>query len=464
MPVRVTSSRIAATAMILVIAVMGCRREAPAPQPARIIGGSMGAGLAGEHINVTCGDCGFGFRCGIEHPPARGLAVCPNCGYAQNDISDAKLQPGREAAVLARDFSTDPPRRGEIIAFGEPGNASVIAVKRIVGLPGETVAIRGGDFFVGGRRLQKSLAELQVVAQPVYDDAYRPKLSPELPRRWAADSPKSRWEAIEGGFRFVYIAREEDGAQTGTPGGVPRAEVGRSQTYPTFDYLRYSHWLCAEDTARRAQPSPVLDDYAYDQGLARPFNAVGDLLLTCRVRWLDGDPLAVEIHDGHRRLMVVLDQSQNLVTLVEISEGTGDTPVPPTLETLAEAPSATPLVGDWFALAVAVCDGRVLVGINGQPTMTYAIEGTDAASQPVPRPLAIGASRASIEIRDLRVLRDLYYLDPNGRGDDWQIASPLAADEYFLVGDNVPSSRDSRHFGPVRRAALLGIVSPLEGP
>lgn len=34
----------------------------------------------------------------------------------------------------------------------------------------------------------------------------------------------------------------------------------------------------------------------------------------------------------------------------------------------------------------------------------------------------------------------------------------LGEDEYFLLGDNMALSRDSRIFGPVKRSALLGKV------
>ncbi len=41
---------------------------------------------------------------------------------------------------------------------------------------------------------------------------------------------------------------------------------------------------------------------------------------------------------------------------------------------------------------------------------------------------------------------------------DPHAAHHLAADEYFVAGDNGDASRDSRHFGPVRREQLVGRV------
>lgn len=48
-----------------------------------------------------------------------------------------------------------PPTRGEMVVVRDPGHED-FAVKRIVGLPGETVTIRDGAVFVNGRQLAES--------------------------------------------------------------------------------------------------------------------------------------------------------------------------------------------------------------------------------------------------------------------------------------------------------------------
>jgi len=54
----------------------------------------------------------------------------------------------------------------------------------------------------------------------------------------------------------------------------------------------------------------------------------------------------------------------------------------------------------------------------------------------------------------------VHYLDPAGLARDWTAVAPLAADEYFLLGDNQPVSIDSRHWGGISRQAILGLVRP----
>jgi signal peptidase I len=46
------------------------------------------------------------------------------------------------------------PRQGDIIVFFGPDNRDIRYVKRVIGLPGDIVAVRGNDVFVNGRKLE----------------------------------------------------------------------------------------------------------------------------------------------------------------------------------------------------------------------------------------------------------------------------------------------------------------------
>lgn len=62
-------------------------------------------------------------------------------------------------------YRLHPPRRGDIIVFRYPQDPRKIYVKRVVGLPGETVSIRDGVVMVDGRRLPE-----EYVARLPHDD------------------------------------------------------------------------------------------------------------------------------------------------------------------------------------------------------------------------------------------------------------------------------------------------------
>jgi signal peptidase I len=68
--------------------------------------------------------------------------------------------PGVEHAN-AKEFSPfDDPQRGDIIVFDPPVQSSKPYIKRIIGLPGETVEIRDGAVFIDGIQLDESYIDV----------------------------------------------------------------------------------------------------------------------------------------------------------------------------------------------------------------------------------------------------------------------------------------------------------------
>ena len=64
-------------------------------------------------------------------------------------------------------------KRGDVVAFWFPDDPSKTYVKRLVGLPGETVQLRGGRTFVNGQELAESYVDPKLNAtardeQPTY--------------------------------------------------------------------------------------------------------------------------------------------------------------------------------------------------------------------------------------------------------------------------------------------------------
>lgn len=417
---------VAACILLFATALAGsCNRHDPPPLPARIISGSMAERYYGEHWQVVCDDCGFTFRCGVEQPPDSMLAICPNCGFRENRVDAAAKRPGMAVEVAPRDFAKLPPQRWEVVAYRDDDSERV-QVKRVVGLPGERLAIRGGDLFVDERRLQKSLREFHEAAQLVHDNAHRPS--------------------------SVVVASSRHGSNTArdATAGSHRHEL--SERWRTAgDWLEYHHWSCAATPTPRDADAPIRDNDSYNQGLSRAMNTVGDVLLSFTVDELrevtDSSELVVRLYGGEQPLVVAILPNADIVRVLH-----GD-------RQLAEAPTSTPLVSarDW-KVSAGVVDGRVLVEIGQQETLAFDLDAAGIVLDVEHVSLAIGKRSVNGDLSNLQVLRDVYYLNPLGRPDDWQMPTPLGEGEYFLLGDNPPLSRDSRQHGGIGVGRIVGGV------
>ena len=90
-------------------------------------------------------------------------------------------------------FAFRRPRRWEVAVIHPPGSPRQLAVKRVVGVPGERISIRRGDIYINGRIARKSLDQLRGLALLVHDAHYRTSKTNSLPPRWQADAEDSGW-------------------------------------------------------------------------------------------------------------------------------------------------------------------------------------------------------------------------------------------------------------------------------
>jgi len=99
-------------------------------------------------------------------------------------------------------------------------------------------------------------------------------------------------------------------------------------------------------------------------------------------------------------------------------------------------------------IELALLDGRVLAAFDGQTVLVHRISSAAEATSPLPlsQPLAIGVASAGVEVSELRIYRDLYFLHPWGHSADWEMEGALSSEEVFVLGDNCPLSDDSRNW------------------
>jgi signal peptidase I len=401
--------------------------------PVRVVSGSMAETLAGEHYLVACADCGLEFRCDRDRPPPEMQAVCPNCGYAEIAVDAGRLHAGQRVLIDQLVAATGL-ARWEMVAFASPDQPDVLAVKRIVGLPGERVEIRGGDVFIDGRIARKDLPLQRELAVLVHDNDHRPGAQTAgLPPRWQPDAADSRWQARGGGFAIVPAA--------GSPSPTP------SSAAPLVDWLTYRHWRCVRNPLPRTEESPIRDSYGYNQGVSRQLHVVTDLMLVCRVNVSGNGRFVVRIADGRDVLDAEIEPAAERLRLLRNDVQLGEVAWPQRLSN----GSVELLFSRFDRQAIVAADGQVLIA---QP-----LDQSARPLAPTTRPVAIGASGVSAAVEQIRIFRDLHYLDPQGFGQPWEASRPLSGGEVFVLGDNVPISRDSRVWPePLKREAVVGGV------
>ncbi len=408
--------------------------------------GSMAPTLQGRHMDVTCAQCGCPYRTGASvENDGQGFVsatTCPICRYTMrlNKVDDPNQRSFNGDRILVSKYAYEvgDPKRWDVIVFKFPGNAKQNYIKRLIGLPNETVWIRHGDIYVCSRQdggaaedfhiARKPPHKVKAMLQTVDDTRYRPAVLTQAgwPDRWqewsAPDSPAWRRQDDGGGFetasapagevwlRYRHVvpstADWADLADERVPANerVPqRLASGEYQGQLITDYYAYNdsdqsfghgtagqHWVgdlaveCDDVEVRGSQGAVLLD------------LVEGGMHYTCRLDVASGE--AVLAIDGGRGVFADAD-------------GTA----------VAHPKAATKLRGPGsYDLRFSNCDDQLLLWVNGRlaefdgPT-TYVPPGNvkpkwspqDAADL---EPVGIGAAGVALRVERLRVLRDVYYV------------------------------------------------------
>ncbi len=83
-----------------------------------------------------------------------GLSMYPNFNDADYIITD-KLS-----------YKFNPPQRGDIIVFKNPRDLSQDFIKRIIGIPGDTVRVENNHVFLNGKQLAEPFLKPDVITEP----------------------------------------------------------------------------------------------------------------------------------------------------------------------------------------------------------------------------------------------------------------------------------------------------------
>jgi len=287
--------------------------------------GSMSPALQGQHKDVGCSECGYRFRTtassegedrqrflamlrdpnlglvGRERLQRKVLAtevilgVCPMCRQAMamrpdlpagappyintTEIEQQTSYPGDRILVNKYAYNNHDPERWDVVVFKFPGNGEMNYIKRLVGLPNETLQIYQGDIFIrddaaegategdgkpGFQIERKPVDKIKSMLQSVHDSDYESSslYNAGWPLRWKADNSDPSGDA-SGDNHWQVEAKA--GQQT-----VELQYRIESPSNASTAWLRYHHYV------------PQNDDW----NIVRKFAETGEYLGISKSQWL----------------------------------------------------------------------------------------------------------------------------------------------------------------------------------
>ena len=480
--------------------------------------GSMAPTLYGRHKETDCTQCGYHITVGASDEVVRetGLisphsrlqsAICPNCGFDNKQIYDELAFNGDRILVNKYPYEFGDPDRWDVFVFKNPQEPETNYIKRLVGLPNETLRISGGNVYKvtesGLQILRKDPYKQRLLQIPVYDDRFPPK---EI---LAAGWPE-RWHNMKRG-QIGQFGNWSDSKSGWSPDQEQRT-YSISSDSPDLQWLRYRHFLPTDDDwykESKGQPlnpqarlisdfcgyntytgSEFAQPYQVDTGKfwARDLTINFDLEVEAVN---DGGQIVIELCEGVSWYHCEIDLKSGRAVLSEINYQLNER-----REELAEGKTAMRGPGS-YSISFANVDDRLCLWINdslvdfGESANLDSVAGATTNPLPIEQdltPVGIAASGVTATISDLLLQRDTYYRaefldhrnnrfehrlvslshDPEAWADAYiedademdSLEIEIGPDEYVALGDNSPRSLDSRLWGDgqqtVPRKFLVG--------
>jgi len=472
--------------------------------------GSMAPRLYGEHLDLRCKACGYeyGFGWSSEQDRAAGGwlsnrgasdwrggggpggAECPNCGHDRPQ--DGSPSGGDRVLVMKYLYRFREPEPWDVVVFKNPQDNRQNYIKRLIGLPGETIEIVHGDIFVsrdGGRTFRIRRKEKPKVQRAmwhvVFDNDYQP-------------SAQAFAEANRGREASGRIA-PPDWKPVG-PGSEAWELTG---LYGRRFAFRGSPADAEAEIAFQAREDTFLPRYGYNPRLqaGRDYEPDVDVISDLKLE-------AVYFPDAaDSRLALTLSSFEHVFRGEIGADGRARLLYRPDEAGAEWAPLAPPAAGEALRcgsghrVALTHVDFRVTLWLNGRPVLvsrdrTPDTPVGDRRSYPmdyrllkrrlekararvggvkVPQPkVKIAAAGGPCRLGHVRIMRDVYYTAPKlphdpASGPDGDFARSLGVqqgqpgwgveghpitlaryddrpdlDEFFVLGDNSPSSLDGR--------------------
>ncbi len=420
--------------------------------------GSMAPGLMGHHNDIVCEQCQYQYQsnAGCEAPTSGSndkvvSTYCPICHFQTNLLpqrnADHGSNQGDRIAVNKYIYDFTEPRRFDVIVFKNPTNAKQNYIKRLVGLPGESITIECGDLYRltkaadGNYQRQiiyKPSDKLQAMLQLVDDTDHIAEALHEVqwPLRWQHWDRQTNptWSTVLSNRKPVYQLAAKDS-------GEHQWLAYRHLEPEASDWDLRMEKLEVPLAIKEFNGKLITDYYAYNSFKIRPpnsavdYNPQGSSPEENGLHWV-GD-LALEAwfnvtSNTGELILELIEAGTRFHCVIDVAAGTAKWQcADPAIQFLDESgnpavPSAFKLpqsgAGDWH-LQFAHCDNRLYLWVNGKSIDTeissYQRSGPLYPSWTADdwgdlQPAAIGGKQIDMAVRRLKLHRDVYYTSIRG--------------------------------------------------
>ncbi|MHC5060436.1 MAG: signal peptidase I [Planctomycetota bacterium] len=411
--------------------------------------GSMADTLKGAHFRLRCRQCGYrydydflgryykDYKIAANSTPAVNVPIrpseprCPSCGYylqiaRKTSVGGYSVWSGETRQVTKGDrifvlkciYQFTEPKRWDVVVFKNPLNPRENYIKRMIATPGETLEIIDGDVYIDGQIARKPPKVQEELWMCVYDNDYQPVM-PET----------RRFNGHIWSQPFVNMRGSEWNLD------------GQNQTQFALDDPTGKTHTIIYDTKIG---NDFKATYAYDDSRFHPAMPICSDLM---VRFHVGADATGIIGAGLSKYGTLYEGRVDLSGWMVIEEIAGRR-----RRELARLQINPVSIDEPVLFKFANVDRQLILEFADESLKFDFGQAPDDIGQRqtgiMPKATIFGAGKLTLS--NVGIFRDIYYITSTksghmkalraGEGDPFE----LGPDEFFVLGDNSPASKDSR--------------------